>query len=1078
LSQSSINVGEETTILKGNVTCSNADCGTVYVYAKNASGISINAIPGLSVLDSNPYYCSYYLYANSSLSSSCAPSWAIKGLIKGSYLLYLIAAKSGGGLTSDSNEVMLTVTEIPTGTVSVALSASPAIVTVGSASTIHTDISCSGASTARCGNVTSYLAAPTALDINPAGPQKPASCKGLKAGQTCSVNWTASSSVQGVYYLYTVADSDNPNVTNATGNAMLNVTNKPFIQIDSISLPSQIKLGETRHLVANISCQSNTFACGTVKASLRYNGTTGLTILNPEKDCGNMVPSSACPVSWNIIGNTAAAYRLEISANSSSANVVNTSASSVLVVHKNLGLLSVSAADPAKIDLKTSQTNSTTLSAVINCSTEYCGSVNVAVWSEGVLLSPSTTVSTEQNQQVCNSFPCSRQWTLKSSSEGSYSITILARSNESIEANSNTTLVVEGYNPLLALSSNMAGIMAKAGQPVQIRTTVTCYTKRCGQVTVSLACLSGSMNFIPYNEPNPVNFSEMLAGQSGEVVWNVSFAQAGPYTIGISASGSAENITNVQVTGTINVTNVVGKVGILLPMAGAAYSRGDVVPLKAMITADDKPVSGLSPFTYQLGGVTLQDAGNGIYQGTGTIPVDADERYELTFRAGEYESSTYILVEPMLSVSLSTDKASYSGMDKLKISGEVKKGDAPTDANVTLVISHSSGLWSKEIRLNAPGGLYSYEGITAPNIDGRIKISAKAQDNYTNSGENDTEVSVTGRTGDLYKISFELSKYNYSRSENIPFTLRITDMGVPQAGLRVTCNIFGEDIEELDEGGTAGVYYGRHTIPVEATIKEESLSCEAFGAKNGTGFVNIKIEPMELRMTVVSPKMLPNNIMYVFSDNVTVLEIEVRNPDGTPVTDAVLEVTLGNKTTNMTHIGGGSYKADVMFKGSGISEMVLTAQDPRGNRGDSNISLVVNPSQIEWWWLLLIPLGMGILFALWIYKKSKEPPKIEIQEKIIRLPTVERVREVIYRPVRMPQAQRPRVDPLTKLRDEISRLEEKSRTTQEAKELAEQQYYKRQIDEATFNKLMQDYEEKLIEIYAALKQKRKELSGA
>jgi hypothetical protein len=106
-------------------------------------------------------------------------------------------------------------------------------------------------------------------------------------------------------------------------------------------------------------------------------------------------------------------------------------------------------------------------------------------------------------------------------------------------------------------------------------------------------------------------------------------------------------------------------------------------------------------------------------------------------------------------------------------------------------------------------------------------------------------------------------------------------------------------------------------------------------------------------------------------------------------------------------------------------------------------------------------------------KSKEEPPKIQIQEKIIKLPTVERVREIIYRPVRIPA--RPRVDPVMRLKDEIDRLEEKSKTTQDAKDLAEQQYYKRQIDEATFNKLMQNYEEKLIELDAAIRQKKKEL---
>jgi len=69
------------------------------------------------------------------------------------------------------------------------------------------------------------------------------------------------------------------------------------------------------------------------------------------------------------------------------------------------------------------------------------------------------------------------------------------------------------------------------------------------------------------------------------------------------------------------------------------------------------------------------------------------------------------------------------------------------------------------------------------------------------------------------------------------------------------------------------------------------------------------------------------------------------------------------------------------------------------------------------------------------------------------------------------------MDPATRLRMELSRLEERQKTIENAKDLAEQQYYKRQIDEATFNKLMQDYEEKLIEIDATIKHKRKEISG-
>jgi hypothetical protein len=190
---------------------------------------------------------------------------------------------------------------------------------------------------------------------------------------------------------------------------------------------------------------------------------------------------------------------------------------------------------------------------------------------------------------------------------------------------------------------------------------------------------------------------------------------------------------------------------------------------------------------------------------------------------------------------------------------------------------------------------------------------------------------------------------------------------------------------------------------------------------------------------------------------------------------------LGGNKTNMTQTDTpGIYTADVRFtkQGGGIamSTIFLSALDSQGNQGKNNVGLVVGTADFNWWWLLLIPAGLAILFVVYLYMKSKEePPKIQIQEKIIKLPTVERVREIIYKPVRMPAAAKPRMNPAMKLKDEIDRLEEKSRTTQDAKDLAEQQYYKRQIDEATFNKLMQNYEEKLIELDAAIRQKKKEL---
>jgi hypothetical protein len=351
-----------------------------------------------------------------------------------------------------------------------------------------------------------------------------------------------------------------------------------------------------------------------------------------------------------------------------------------------------------------------------------------------------------------------------------------------------------------------------------------------------------------------------------------------------------------------------------------------------------------------------------------------------------------------------------------------------------------------------------------------------AQDEHGNAGYGYAEASLVARTGDFYNITFLLGRYNYSRGENIPIKVEVMDADYPQGGLNVTCDFRGETIW-LGEGDTAGIYYGSHTVQSDATMGEESLYCKAIGMKNGTGFVNIKVEPMQLRISVINPQPY-QNILPVVSDQQVELKVAVFYPDNTPVTDAVVRVGLGGEIKNLTYSGiPGIYTTDAKFRkaatGAAITSMVLTAQDSQGNYGQTNVTLAVDTGEFSWWWLLLIPAGLAIFFAAWwIYAKSREPPKIQIQEKIIRVPTVERVREVVYRPT--PQR---KADPKARLEAEIESLQDRSKTTESAKELAEQQYYKRQIDEATFNKLMQRYEEKLIEIDAAIRQKKKELSG-
>ncbi|HJW97221.1 MAG TPA: hypothetical protein VJ485_03585, partial [archaeon] len=247
----------------------------------------------------------------------------------------------------------------------------------------------------------------------------------------------------------------------------------------------------------------------------------------------------------------------------------------------------------------------------------------------------------------------------------------------------------------------------------------------------------------------------------------------------------------------------------------------------------------------------------------------------------------------------------------------------------------------------------------------------------------------------------------------------------------------------------------------------------------GAGTQTVGIEPMLLNIFIVNPEPR-GNVISLPSGEFIDLKVAVFYPDNTPVADAFVQVRVADRIVNLTYAGFGLYSmSGVRFtKDEAVkiaqSTMFIQAQDSQGNYGNkSDIELVVGAGEFNWWWFLLIPAGLAILFVVYLYMKSKEePPKIQIQERIIKLPTVERVREVVYRSVRMPE---PKEDPVTRLKREIAELEGKSRALQSAKDLAEQQYYKRQIDEATFNNLMQKYEEKLIEMDAAIRQKKKDL---
>jgi hypothetical protein len=1104
-------------ILNGSVICQSGHCGQIFVKPEMGSGDAINPM-NLSVQygdanNGNRIDCSPM---SASGTSTCKPNWRITGLKAGYY--YLRITTQDSAMYNTSNSVLLEVREIQPGVISVGLSAVSAK-TKGTTSNVTATVHCDKNPSypdwnAYCGNITVYLnngdkkissnVADKLFSSSP-NPQSPSTCN-LENDKSCQVVWELNSSDVGSFTLYAIADSDKI-LQNSSQSIALNVTEVPIgvLTVDNVSLPVKANVGGSVELSADIVCRASdsesSVSCGNITVYSVQNGSkitadsSKLSVQSYFEDraFSNMSSGTTYRVAFNITAKSEGYYLLQIAANSSL--IDNAIGGANLSVVRNAGVLSVNAT-PAEMAINV--TGTAVIYANVTCSTADCGNVTV-----DLSFDPTAGVSIlgqGANPQKC-SYPCNLNWTIKGNVEGSYTLNITASSDASKYTTTTAHLDVMGDNPFLSINpTNLNDIKsAIVGKDIQITATVRCSVQNCGDITAVLwgKILNSSDTIYLLDDSQNVRHFSLLAGQYIDLNWTANFKETGAHVIGISANGSAPRVINRSLTKTLDVKNKSISIVILSPEENEAFPKGDTIYLKAYISSEGIPVPNLYPVIatlppYDFLTTILYDDGkhydnlsnDGIYGGTldipASIPTD-DPRYTLIFQAENYESRTNILVDPTLSITAKTNSNSYSSGDNIIISGSVSRKGKPVAASMTVrILLDGKDKDEKTFDINGSYS-YSYQNNFVQTSDSKLEFEILASDNYTNTGRKSVNVTLNAFKGETLNISLQTDKGNYSRNERMAITTKVFYLGQQQSGVNVSCKFIGNDIQLKETGDS---YKGEYRIPANARLSTLPLICFVNKPKPGEVEKYIKIEPMRLNITIISPKPISDNPTTIYVGNVTNLKVIVKYPDGKPVVNGSIQIISGNQPiVNMVYIGNGTYIAEGMRgSASGVTSFMIQAQDASQNNGTNNVTAVFGTYQgsgMEW--LLLIPAGIAIAFFVWYYymktREDEPPPKIQIQEKIIRLPMRERVREVVYRPIRMPVQQR-RIDPVTRLRLELDKLEERKRTTESAKELAEQQYYKRQIDESTFNKLMQDYEEKLIEMDAAIKQKKKELYGA
>ena len=84
--------------------------------------------------------------------------------------------------------------------------------------------------------------------------------------------------------------------------------------------------------------------------------------------------------------------------------------------------------------------------------------------------------------------------------------------------------------------------------------------------------------------------------------------------------------------------------------------------------------------------------------------------------------------------------------------------------------------------------------------------------------------------------------------------------------------------------------------------------------------------------------------------------------------------------------------------------------------------------------------------------------------------------QIIKKEVIIKEPSRPKVDKKTDLKEKIVDLDRKISNIEKSKDEVEQEYYQRKIDEKTFNKMVQSYEQERIRLNVERESLKKELA--
>ncbi|MBI4020334.1 MAG: hypothetical protein HY367_03295 [Candidatus Aenigmarchaeota archaeon] len=513
---------------------------------------------------------------------------------------------------------------------------------------------------------------------------------------------------------------------------------------------------------------------------------------------------------------------------------------------------------------------------------------------------------------------------------------------------------------------------------------------------------------------------------------------------------------------------------LLLPPAAAAQegieisllanprtlARGDDFLVKVLLTQNSTRVLGASVSAEsEIFSATLSDDGahddnapnDGIYAGTVRIGSSVKRGgYGIAITASKGPDSgrleTSIFVDPELAVTLAADKEKYQTFDRIEVSGSTSKSSRPAPSNVTLsIICGQYARTIAQVETDSQGGYRYVHPISRAIPLGSCTIEAVAADTLGNSGSATRQVTIEFSEQEIYRLVFldPIPGAKYKEGGDMKIRLKVQSGDRLIEGANVLCeDPFGELSISLDE--FSGIYSGVYNIPLGKLPPGWSVSCVAQTEDGffGKNLVNVNIESIDIDVSVISPA----ERSFTLGQAVEML-VEIGYSDGKPVVNGNVELSIANKTVELEETENpGIYAGRFTVEHAGLINMEVTASDNAGNSDTIRLTAVSKPgvADVVLYAAIMVAVAIGLVMVgtMWRRKKGRAEKKGTVPP-----------------------------------RDRLKELEGERARLKKSMDVTEKEYYKRKIDERAFNKLMQDYEEELIQIDVEIKQLRELVAG-